>query len=774
MPDAECMSLDAADVTASAIPALAQPPASSAPGEGAAAVAEVAARMPFHLDGDPLATTSQLRTITDALPGLVAFIGVDRRYHFVSAAYERWFGRPRAEMVGATVEEVVGAAAYGLIEPRLTRALAGEEQRFEAELPYRDGGTRAVEAHYLSQRDALGQITGCVVLVVDIGDRRAFERFRVAATARAERLLHITAAIADAVDADEVFAAVVDQVGDALGASNVALWLLDGDGDTVRIVRSVGYGEESQRRFAASSLASAAPFPALDAIRRRAPLWIPSKAALLRDYPHLASASSSTGYRIACLPLTSRAGVTGALGIGIADEREFGDDDRDFLQLVARYASQAIERVRLLDAERRSRAEADLLADENQAARARAEQLYRFADAVVSAERIEDVYDVALGVIAEALGTARAAILVCDGDGVMRFRAARGLSDEYRAAVEGHSPWPRDVVAPRPVVVEDAAADDGLAAYRALFAREGIGALAFFPLATQGPLSTRSRLIGKFMVYHDAPHAFSKSELELATAIGNHLASVIARFAAIGELEDTIRYNELFAGVLAHDLRNPLGAMMTAAQIMLMRQDGEGDRHIKPVGRIMASGQRMTRMIDQLLDFTRARVGGGIEVRPRAANLGELCGQAIGELELANPDWKIERGVLGDLDGEWDPDRLLQIISNLIGNAGQHGDQDAGILVLLDGRTPAQVTLRVHNKGAIPPALVAGLFDPFRATRHRRDQSRGLGLGLFIVKELIRAHGGTVDVSSTEAAGTTFTIVLPRHAPAARAASAPP
>lgn len=736
--------------------ASADPAATSARGDGS----DVADGTPSEgvpavpvADDVLIRNAAHLRTIADALPGLVAYLDDAGRYQFVSATYERWFGRPRAELLGRTVEEVIGPAAYHTVEPYLRRALAGEEVRFEAELAYQGSAQRWVEGHYLPQRAADGAVAGCVVLVVDIDERKAFERFRAAAADRGERLLRITAAIADAVSGDEVQIAVVDQVGAAMGASTASLWLLDDDRRSVRLARATGWQESNLRRFAEVALDHEPSFPALDVIRTGTPRWIPSQAALLREYPALQVAvSPGRAYRVACLPLVSRGRTLGALALSIDEEREIAEDDRDLLLVVARYAGQAIERVRLLA--------------ENQVARARAEHLYRFAEAVMSAARVEEVHEVALSVIADALRTDRAAILLFDDDGVMRFRAARGLSAEYRAAVEGHSAWPRDVVAPRPVLVEDAMADPALADYRPLFAREGIGSLAFIPL------STRGRLIGKFMVYHPGRHVYTRAEVELATAIANHLASVIARFNAIGELEETIRYNELFAGVLAHDLRNPLGAMMTAAQIMLMRHD-EGDRHVKPVGRIMASGQRMTRMIDQLLDFTRARVGGGIEVRPRAANLGELCGQAIGELELANPDWKIERGVLGDLDGSWDPDRLLQILSNLIGNAGQHGDQDAGILVLLDGRGAEQVTLRVHNKGTIPPALLPGLFDPFRATRHRRDQSRGLGLGLFIVKELIRAHGGTVEVSSTEVAGTTFTIALPRHAPGARLDGAP-
>jgi len=346
----------------------------------------------------------------------------------------------------------------------------------------------------------------------------------------------------------------------------------------------------------------------------------------------------------------------------------------------------------------------------------------------------------------------------------MRFRASRGLSEEYRRAVEGHSPWTSDATAPQPVLVPDVQNDAAMRAYLPLFAREEIGSLAFIPLVTRG------RLIGKFMVYYGEPHEYSSNELDLALSIAAHLASVTARFTAIARLEQTIRYNELFAGVLAHDLRNPLGAMMTSAQILLRRQqDGDG-RNAKTIDRMLGTGQRMKRMIDQLLDLTRVRVGGGMQVDPCLSNLEEICGQAIDELELAHPTWNIRRETVGDLAGNWDPDRLLQIVSNLVGNAGQHGRPGAPIAVSLDGRTADAVTLDVHSEGDIPEAMLPRLFDPFRGTQRAGD-SGGLGLGLFIVKELVRAHGGTVDVTSSPSVGTTFSIRLPRQSP--RAAERP-
>jgi signal transduction histidine kinase len=346
-----------------------------------------------------------------------------------------------------------------------------------------------------------------------------------------------------------------------------------------------------------------------------------------------------------------------------------------------------------------------------------------------------------------------------DAEGVMRFRAWRRLSEKYRRAVEGHSPWSRHAVAPEPVLVPDVDADPAMEAFLPLFREEGIGSLAFIPLVSRG------RLLGKFMIYYRDAHEYSATEIELATAIASHLASVTARFAAIAKLEETIRYNDLFAGVLAHDLRNPLAAIMTAAQVALMRQKGsQGDTITKPISRIIACGQRMMRMIDQLLDVTRVRAGGGIHVEPSNTNLGALCAQAIGEVELAFPHWTVQPEAVGELDGRWDPDRLLQIVSNLVSNAGQHGRPEGIVAVRLDGRDPDHVVLEVHNGGSIPASIMPSLFDPFRGTRSARDTSRGLGLGLFIVKEITEAHGGTVEVASSAGAGTTFVVRLPRRA----------
>jgi PAS domain S-box-containing protein len=393
---------------------------------------------------------------------------------------------------------------------------------------------------------------------------------------------------------------------------------------------------------------------------------------------------------------------------------------------------------------------------ENQQARERAELLYRLVGGVVDATTIDDVFAAALGGIETALQAPRSSILVFDRQGVMRFRAWRGLSDGYRRSAEGHSPWLPDAQNPSAIIVTNVETHPAMASYLPLFRAEGIGALAFIPLVAAG------RLIGQFMVYYDGPRALSLHELGLGVAIANHTAAAIARFSAVLELEQAVRFNEMFTAILGHDLRNPLAGIMATAEMAVRRPEGE--RFLEPLGRIVASGRRMARMIDQLLDFTRARLGTGIPLVTKHIDLLPLARQVLDELAIAHPDWKFRLDRAGDTQGIWDDDRLCQIVSNLVGNAVQHGIAEHGVNVHIDGTSPDAVHLRVRNMGTIPEELMARIFDPMTGGERRREKSHGLGLGLFISQQIAKAHGGYVDVASTEGEGTTFRVLLPRVA----------
>ena len=251
----------------------------------------------------------------------------------------------------------------------------------------------------------------------------------------------------------------------------------------------------------------------------------------------------------------------------------------------------------------------------------------------------------------------------------------------------------------------------------------------------------------------------AREEAEAQLVLSQSLSAAMA---------ENVRVNDLLVGVLAHDLRSPLAAVVTAAELLKSREPVLADgRNGKALDRVILSAQRMARMIEQLLDYTRLRVGGGIAVEPQAGDLAALARQVMDELQAAHPDAAIEIGQAGDLAGSWDCDRLSQLFSNLVGNAIQHGAAGGRVQVFLDGTAAERVEVRVHNMGAIAADLLGSVFEPLKGGNRRRgDRNRGLGLGLFISKRIAEAHGGDVTVASNPAAGTTFSVSLPRKSEA--------
>jgi two-component system sensor histidine kinase/response regulator len=224
---------------------------------------------------------------------------------------------------------------------------------------------------------------------------------------------------------------------------------------------------------------------------------------------------------------------------------------------------------------------------------------------------------------------------------------------------------------------------------------------------------------------------------------------------------ETLRLNEMFSALLAHDLRNPLSAILASAHLLRRRTS---DAHAQEAAtRIVSSGNRMGRMIEDMLDLARARLAGGIIVKRAPCDFRMLVERVIREHQAAAPDRLIDTVFTGDCSGHWDAERIAQVASNLIGNALKHGDARDRVQVLLDGTTPDAVALSVANTGTIPPHLIDHLFDPFRGGERPAGRSEGLGLGLYIVLQIVEAHRGTVDVESGRDDRTVFRVVVPRY-----------
>jgi signal transduction histidine kinase len=229
----------------------------------------------------------------------------------------------------------------------------------------------------------------------------------------------------------------------------------------------------------------------------------------------------------------------------------------------------------------------------------------------------------------------------------------------------------------------------------------------------------------------------------------------------LAELKQALRMNEVFVAVLGHDLRNPLSAIVNGAELVSRLAADEKVQRVASL--IRSSADRMTRMIEQLLDVARIR-SGRIEMKPAEGDLRQLSQSLIDELQGDGVSPRVELSASGETRGRFDPDRMGAAISNLVGNAMQHGSPEAPIRVHIDGSAHDRLVLRVANDGVIPPDVLATIFEPFHSSGPSSRPQGGLGLGLYIVQQFVSAHGGTVNARSTAAEGTIFEVGLPRKA----------
>jgi signal transduction histidine kinase len=234
---------------------------------------------------------------------------------------------------------------------------------------------------------------------------------------------------------------------------------------------------------------------------------------------------------------------------------------------------------------------------------------------------------------------------------------------------------------------------------------------------------------------------------------------------------------ERMLGIVGHDLRMPLAAIIGSAQ--LLRASGAVlERGLAPLERIERGAQRMGRMIAQLTDFTRIRLGSGkLTLRRTELDVVSLCREVVDELSAGYPNREIcFASDVSSCSGHWDRDRIFEVISNLVANALNYGARDSKVTVSFQEEAEHCV-ISVHNVGEpIPPGTIGTLFDPFvqgPSSDTARRNAESLGLGLFIVREIIRAHRGTIEAASSADHGTTFSAKLPKlQAPESEIAAA--
>lgn len=244
-------------------------------------------------------------------------------------------------------------------------------------------------------------------------------------------------------------------------------------------------------------------------------------------------------------------------------------------------------------------------------------------------------------------------------------------------------------------------------------------------------------------------------------AIDQSLAESISEFTEIVE-----NAKEMFLAILGHDLRNPLGAIYAGALFMSEASEMEESHRVLTL-RIAERAMRATQMVGDLLDFTRSRLGNGIPINPAEVDLAEIVGDVADEIMAAHPGRTVQVETTEGHIGQWDEARISQALTNLVGNAVEHSARGCKVTVALDG-CEKDVTIRIHNLGTVISAdRLDGIFNPMKLKASDQESSSlgptgNLGLGLYIAERIVHAHGGEIEVESSESRGTAFIVHLPR------------
>lgn len=398
-------------------------------------------------------------------------------------------------------------------------------------------------------------------------------------------------------------------------------------------------------------------------------------------------------------------------------------------------------------------------------AEAQQQALYELAASVNRAAALADIYDAALNAMIRCQDADRAGILLRDPDGVMRFKANRGLSASYCRGVEGHSPWQPTDPDPQPLWIDDVAKATLAPELRETIEAERIQALAFIPLTYE------KRLLGKFMLYYNAPHRFTLAELRPVEAIASQVAFAIERQKGAAALEalvhertsslrQAVAQMEEFSYSVSHDLRAPVRAMSGFAEAILQdHAHGLSEEGRQLLARITRNGARMDRLIQDLLTYSR--------ISRREINLEPVSlDKLIGEVVQQYPDLRPERAdieVASPLPAVMAHEpSLTQVLSNLLSNAVKFVPPQSRPRVRIGcERTPTQVRLWVQDNGiGIKPEYHSRLFAMFERL-HPEKNYEGTGIGLAIVRKAIERMNGSVGVESDGVSGSKFWIELP-------------
>ena len=642
-------------------------------------------------------------------------------------------GLVEEEVLGRRVEEALPMLPADLIAAMRKALRSGEARhQLEARAAGADGAVRHVEVGMTPMAGGRGRPASLLLTLRDVTARRRAEREEREARGRAEatadrlwRLQQATAALSAAATSEEVAEAVFQVALDALDAGGGSLSFPSGN-DLVQVAHTAGFleaGEPPEVHPVSLRVALA------DAFTRLEPVWIESAADLTARYPRLVEPGHLlTEGAWAALPLVVRGRPLGVLGLGFGVPRRFSEEDRTFARAVAQECAQAIERARLHEEQRRLRSEAEAAAEGR-------ERL------LVDLRRTLRERDESAALLDAFFGNAPLGLALLDPD--MRIvRLNRALAAMNGLTLEEH--LGRTVAEILPGLPLDELARS--------FQRI---------LATGEPLVDLE-------VEGETPAAPGERRAWLGSwypvTAGEQVIGVGVLVREVTAQKRAAQFQQRVLSVVGHDLRSPLLAITSSAAV-LQHVEPLSEGSARAVGRIISAATRMDGIVRALADYTRVQVGQGIPLERRQVDLRAICREVVEEAEATHPDHPVRCEVAAGEQGEWDPDRLGQVVANLVGNALDYGAPRTPVLISCRGE-PAEVLLEVSNQGPpIPDEFRPFLFEPFRRAPGAERLRRGLGLGLFIARQIAQAHGGSIEARSG-ADGTVFSLRLPRRQPA--------
>jgi signal transduction histidine kinase len=565
-------------------------------------------------------------------------------------------------------------------------------------------------AAQISQAVARGQLFEAERIARQDAERNA-ERLR--------RLLDVTESLSEAATPAEVAEVLVAEGVAAAGAVTSGLWQLDLESNIAALVHSKGYSEQALAGFATIDVGGEMPVPVVDVFRYDQPVWLDTREELAARYPQLAAvAAPETEYhRTACVPVRAGGRCVAALAFTFDVPGGFEPAERDFLLNLARQGSLALERSQLLEAERQARVEAEA---------AQRRLSFKAEASAVLAASID--YTSSLATVAKLA--------------LPRFA-------DWCVVELGDSPGQRSTIA-----AEGAPDPDQVALARATGS----------PSAISGPITIQGNEIGALLFGRTDPRRpYDASDLDTAVMLGQRAGLAIENARLQLNLERAVKARDDLLAVVSHDLRTPLGVVsMKATLIDRLLPDRPDLAKVKQqLAGIQSSAMRMEDLINDLQDMGSIDAG-RLKIEPQPEDLGTVLGSAADDLQAVAASKSVRLDLEPPAEAvrvRCDSKRIRQVLSNLIGNAVKFTAPGGSIVIRTsvdDG--VASVVVRDDGPG-IAGRDLSRIFE--RYYQGPAGQRSGVGLGLFIAKAIVDAHGGRIWVESTPGDGSAFHFTLP-------------